>query len=362
MTMLNCDVAGDGPHFIGALLHKLAALDARCVAAVAHVRRSLWPHQRERQAEQRARERRERDERARRARERQQQLMREFARRQQQFLAAMAGAPPDDMQLDAEPQRDYACVICNTAAPADRADPIGLVVLLQSTSVLGHRRRSGAPPPRLPLGEAERARLATHHRATAAAHHYRLHDELHQHFDRDSWVLSVSVGWEGGVAAQSCGHHLHLRCLRAYLHSLAAPQRPHNLHVERGEFLCPLCRQLANSVLPLAPPPAPCAAPPAPPAFPERAAQVLELLQRRHAPPPPSRLSEAMGKAMEDMTATAGGKLKQRYGSSPAAIFTFVASLVRTNLECELVQRGGTLLTQPTPRYKPRDDCIGMCL
>lgn len=66
-----------------------------------------------------------------------------------------------------------------------------------------------------------------------------------------------------------------------------------------------------------------------------------------------------MGKCMEDMTATAGGKLKQRYGSSPAAIFTFVASLVRTNLECELVQRGGTLLTSHAPRYKPRNECIG---
>lgn len=66
-----------------------------------------------------------------------------------------------------------------------------------------------------------------------------------------------------------------------------------------------------------------------------------------------------MGKAMEDMTATAGGKLKQRYGSSPAAIFTFVASLVRTNLECELVQRGGTLQTVVAPRYKLRNECIG---
>ncbi|CAH0715854.1 unnamed protein product, partial [Brenthis ino] len=356
---------GDGPHFIGSLLHKLAALDARCAAAVAHVRRTLWPHQRERQAEQRARERRERDERARRARERQQQLMREFARRQQQFLAAMAGAPAADAAAsDDEPQRDYACVICNTTAPASHADPIGLVVLLQSTSVLGHRRRRRGPadaPARLALSEAERARLAAAAHGTAAAHHYRLHDELQQHFERDSWVLSVSVGWEGGVAAQSCGHHLHLRCLRAYLHSLAAPQRPHNLHVERGEFLCPLCRQLANSVLPLAPPP-PRASPPPPPPPPHdflaQADHVLEMLERRHPPPPPSRLSEAMGKAMEDMTAMAGGKLKQRYGSSPAAIFTFVASLVRTNLECELVQRGGSLVDQPAPRYKPRDDCI----
>lgn len=67
-----------------------------------------------------------------------------------------------------------------------------------------------------------------------------------------------------------------------------------------------------------------------------------------------------MGKAMEDITACAGGKLKQRYGSSPAAIFAFVASLVRTNLECELVQRGGNLLSSTPQRYKPRNECIGM--
>ncbi|XP_032517089.2 E3 ubiquitin-protein ligase Ubr3 [Danaus plexippus] len=348
---------GDGPHFIGLLVHKLAALDARCAAAVQQVRRALWPHQRERQAEQRARERREKEERSRRARDRQQQLMREFARRQQQFMSAMESMEGAPMEWEEEVQRDYDCVICNTTAPTTPHDPIGLVVLLQSTSVLGHRRRRGSGGARLALCEAERARLAQQQHATAAAHHYRLHDELHQHFDQDSWVLSVSVGWEGGVAAQSCGHHLHLRCLRSYLRSLAAPQRPHNLHVERGEFLCPLCRQLANSVLPLAPPAVPRNPPPAP-LHHQLAAQVLDMLERDHPAPSPSRLSEAMGKAMEDMTATAGGKLKQRYGSSPAAIFTFVASLVRTNLECELVQRGGSLVHQPAPRYKPRDDCI----
>lgn len=66
-----------------------------------------------------------------------------------------------------------------------------------------------------------------------------------------------------------------------------------------------------------------------------------------------------MSKAMKDMTATASGKLRQRYGVSPAAIFTFVASLVRTNLECELVQRGGALHQRCPPRYKPRNECIG---
>lgn len=66
-----------------------------------------------------------------------------------------------------------------------------------------------------------------------------------------------------------------------------------------------------------------------------------------------------MGKAMEDITACASSKLKQRFGSSPAAIFAFCASLVRTNLECELVQRGGNLLQSTPHRYKPRNECIG---
>ncbi|CAB3261049.1 unnamed protein product [Arctia plantaginis] len=352
---------GDGPFFIGRVLRKLAALDSRCAAAIAHVRHSLWPHQRERQAEQRARERREKEERSRRARDRQQQLMREFARRQQQFMSAlqnMEGTDAATMEWEEEVavEKDYDCVICNTTTPTTAADPIGLVVLLQSTSVLGHRRRAGCGDARLALSEAERARLQAQHDTTAAAHHYRLHDDLHQHFDQESWLVSVSVGWEGGVHVASCGHHLHLRCLHAYLRALAAPQRPHNLHVERGEFLCPVCRQLANCVLPLAPraPPEPRA----PRTFAQSAQRVADLLERDHPPPAPSRLSEAMGKAMEDMTATAGGKLKQRYGSSPAAIFTFVASLVRTNLECELVQRGGTLQTCVAPRYKPRNECI----
>ncbi|XP_050557029.1 E3 ubiquitin-protein ligase Ubr3 isoform X2 [Spodoptera frugiperda] len=350
---------GDGPYFIGNVLRKLAALDARCGAAIAHVRHSLWPHQRERQAEQRARERREKEERSRRARERQAQVMRDFQRRQQQFMSSMHGLDEPgamDWDEDALP-KDYDCVICNTTAPTTPADPIGLVVLLQSTSVLGHRRRAGGGDARLALSEAERARLLQQHDTTAAAHHYRLHDDLHQHFDQESWLVSVCVGWEGGVHVQSCGHHLHLRCLHAYLRALQAPQRPHNLHVERGEFLCPVCRQLANCVLPLAPRPA-RPAPRAPRSHQDTARTLQDLLDQEHPPPAPSRLSEAMGKAMEDMTATAGGKLKQRYGSSPAAIFTFVASLVRTNLECELVQRGGTLQTVVAPRYKLRNECI----
>lgn len=81
------------------------------------------------------RERREKEERSRRARERQQAVMREFARRQQQFLSAMRAEAGDAMDWeDEQPARDYDCVICNTTAPATHHDPIGLVVLLQVTN------------------------------------------------------------------------------------------------------------------------------------------------------------------------------------------------------------------------------------
>lgn len=77
---------------------------------------------------------------------------------------------------------------------------------------------------------------------------------------------------------------------------------------------------------------------------------------------PHDRHYEAMNKMMEDITTVAGARLKHfrsRYGASTAAIFTFVCSVARTSLECELVQRGPRLLQQPQLRYKPRNDCIG---
>lgn len=79
----------------------------------------------------------------------------------------------------------------------------------------------------------------------------------------------------------------------------------------------------------------------------------------------PSNLSEAMGKAMEDMTSNAQLKpmLKPKDSSSSnQSLFLFVTSIARTNLEVELIQRGGTLVQAnsklPIPLL-PIRDCIG---
>ena len=126
------------------------------------------------------------------------------------------------------------------------------------------------------------------------------------------------------------------------------------IDVDNGEYSCPLCRQLANSVLPLAP------------ELGEYGSAVVRsrplgggavivneignLLRETPPPPPPPpeslRLSEAMGKAMEDMTNCTFLKFKQKSGVPTAkSLFLFVTSIARTNLELELVQRGGTLVS-----------------
>eukprot|EP00897_Mesotaenium_endlicherianum_P006160 jgi/Mesen1/5572/ME000281S04633 len=87
-----------------------------------------------------------------------------------------------------------------------------------------------------------------------------------------------------GVHVMGCGHGIHKECFDCYFYSLlqrhvlpprAARHRSHVLyegfnvvHPEAGEFLCPMCRRLANAMLPigdpLPPPPLP-SNPPRPP-------------------------------------------------------------------------------------------------
>ncbi len=58
----------------------------------------------------------------------------------------------------------------------------------------------------------------------------------------------------------SCGHIMHSRCWRKFYDDILNHERqrsrmrhPHSFDVDRGEFLCPLCRCLSNAVIPLIP-------------------------------------------------------------------------------------------------------------
>ncbi|KAK4799182.1 hypothetical protein SAY86_024547 [Trapa natans] len=63
-----------------------------------------------------------------------------------------------------------------------------------------------------------------------------------------------------GIFLSSCGHVVHQECLDLYLSSLKERyirrivfEGGHIVDLDQGEFLCPVCRRLANSVLPAVP-------------------------------------------------------------------------------------------------------------
>jgi len=354
---------GDGPFFVGKVLRRIMELDSFCKDCVVQTRERLWPRQPEEgEAERREREERERAERRRKAKERQQKLMEEFASKQKQFMEKAMETEDDGMDWDGAEQvlttkKEYDCVICNQTSPSTDEKPMGLVVLVQATSVLGHKRRS-AEPSTLPTSDEERQTL--HRHATLASDFDRKIEELDREFNKLSWLVSVNLGWEGGVHVKTCGHHLHLDCLKTYLVSLLNQQR---LSSERGEhYSCPLCRRLANSVLPLPPQLGECAAivrsQPA-----TLNAIITELVKFLKENPPTkpvvSNLMDAMGKAMEDMTNSTYLKFKQRSGTRlPQTLFLFVTSIARTNLEVELVQREGTLCIPKSTECIPKRSCI----
>lgn len=69
-----------------------------------------------------------------------------------------------------------------------------------------------------------------------------------------------------------------------------------------------------------------------------------------------------MGDAMGDMTNCIHSKPKNQMPKPTTRnVFMFVTSIARTNLEAEIVQRGGSLCSMNTIRYKPKWDSIGEC-
>ncbi|CAD6218621.1 GSCOCG00011463001-RA-CDS [Cotesia congregata] len=318
---------GDGPFFIGQLLKKISRLDPTLKQNIIETNNKLWPRNKDCEDAQRAREHQEREEKRKKAKERQQKLMADFANQQKQFMkkametdeAGASGMDWDQSETSSQltSKREYDCVICNRTTSSTDDKPMGLVVLVQATSVIGHERQQSE---RLQLPTSDDDTLISKNGTRGANFDYRV-DEMHKHFD----TLSLAV--------------------------------------DRGEYLCPLCRQLANSVLPLSPQLGECSAivrsrHSSTSAILSELNNFLKEIQRN---PISSNLSVAMGKAMEEMTASTYLKYKQKHCQpSHQSLFLFVTSVARTNLEVELVQRGGSLCSslQETVSLTPKRDCI----
>jgi len=146
---------GDGPFFIGNVLDRLCRLDTSCREYILEMKRKLWPKEAENEEEKLRREAEEDAERKKKASDRRRQATEDMQRRQKAFLDKMrsemdSGSNPFGETEEEDPDQDsyikpleYHCVICNLTGPSTSANPIGLVILLQATSVLGHRRGKG---------------------------------------------------------------------------------------------------------------------------------------------------------------------------------------------------------------------------
>lgn len=74
----------------------------------------------------------------------------------------------------------------------------------------------------------------------------------------NSWVLSSDLACAPHVS--SCGHKMHATCWQTYFDEVVTSERqrgrrrqPQSYDTDKSEFLCPLCRCLSNSVIPLIP-------------------------------------------------------------------------------------------------------------
>lgn len=325
--------------------------------------------------------RNELEERRRKAKERQQKLMAEFAKKQRDFLVKMESEGVNEtasdtasdtaegsstethasMTSDVFKPKEYECVICNHTTPSTQSSLIGMVALLQSTSVLAHsvpkytvtnliNDKDDKSP--LPIDDDPNSPLSRCDDTFAEYMDIRL-DEFSKNFQAASWQKSLSIGWEGGVHVQSCGHYLHLLCHKSYIASLRNTQT-HRQSSEQGEFACPLCRQLANSVVPLTPDGEAGALVPLPISTNDSNIykELLSLLSQPSLPD--EMLIKSFANFTEDLTkATQPHYRSRETNPTPLGLFLFLCSILRTNLECDVLVK----LTKSSP-VGAKKECI----
>lgn len=121
------------------------------------------------------------------------------------------------------PQK-YTCCLCLMTEPAREDKPMGLVALIQSTSVLAHRRRGSDGLP-LPTTDEEEAMVPIELEKSLGNEYARTFYKMSEAFNLKLALLSMSKGWESGVHMQSCGHHMHFHCRASYLETLKQQQQ-----------------------------------------------------------------------------------------------------------------------------------------
>ncbi len=294
---------GDACFFVEKVLDRVCEMDESCRQSVDTWRKQLWPHYHAQEARRdEEMEKREAEEKKRRAKERQRKMMEQLAAQRRRFMesnamgassSSSASAPTteaaetakegtaensggDSAEAAASGRRgskagragsatgaaaaaveEYTCCHCLSSAPASEDRPIGLVALIQSTSVLAHRHHKTGHLA-LPTSEEEEERLRQAFEGSLGTELTDRFNEMSYLFGLKSTLLSLNNSWRGGIHIQSCGHHMHYDCRQSYCETLKQQvrvARDQALDTDHGEFICPMCRQMANALLPVPPEP-----------------------------------------------------------------------------------------------------------
>ncbi|XP_071748159.1 E3 ubiquitin-protein ligase UBR3 isoform X3 [Lepeophtheirus salmonis] len=378
---------GNGCFFIEKVLDLIVEFDEMCKQSVSASRTQIWPsYHNDEAVKEQSFERKEAEIRRKRAKQRQKQMMEELVAQQRRFMANVNRGNENISLFDAEsgskmPSNNtsisnqfcstfssnekrevYDCVHCHLTTVSTEEKPIGLVVLLQATSVLSHMHYESSKLI-LPTCDEEQYLLNTHSLGIEYENQFQ---ELSRHFSSDSYLLAQTRGWAGGIHIQSCGHRVHLSCRQSYMEHLRSQQRSENNHVldvEHGEYMCPMCRQLANSILPIPPnideSSSSFNSPSSEEELTKLAEQILFLSNEKsifednrfdtsscsRGASSMTPLKRAMSQLMEQLPkATLLQYQPSSSNRSAHVIFVFVSSIARINLELDLVQRGGTLI------------------
>lgn len=178
----------------------------------------------------------DKSERLRKMRERQQRILQRFAAQQQAFQGTV-----DSHEEEVVEEELPTCCLCRDTSKSNEDNPIALV--------------SYAYP--------DRSVLLTNR------FNRRMQSKVSVSFDGldpleapeapQVWEDSITqVENSPGVAVTNCGHFLHAECFRRYFASLVNRSLSHQvfegrgvIKVEEGEFLCPTCRTISNTLLPV---------------------------------------------------------------------------------------------------------------
>lgn len=249
-------VAGDGAFYIERLLIKCFSMSENLASTLKKLCPELTPQECSSpgcetsttlDAQDRAKK-----ERRKKAAERQKQLLEEFASKQKKFMES-AEAPTMDVCEDSNDpftSQSKECVICGQFMESTEERPLGLIVYMHPSTVLGKRKVPQSDTPQTCSSTTSLKKGSQLLLSENVIKPRRL--LLTQNFESRSVRASFECGIDCGINVQSCGHHVHVDCQQAYFKTL---QEDHLglINTDKGEFSCPLCRRLSNGVMPLIP-------------------------------------------------------------------------------------------------------------